>query len=71
MSAEVKHLLEVFEALGETEKEEAVVEILRRNPVGASDLTAKDFDTLADELFSQLDAEEGLLIFSVPTDSLQ
>lgn len=58
MSNPVRHLLELFDALPESDKQSAVAEILRRSPAAEADIPAAGFDALADELFSTLDAEE-------------
>lgn len=57
MSEPVRHLLELFDALPESDKRSAVAEILRRSPPGESDIPASGHDFLADELFAALDAE--------------
>ncbi|MBX9677118.1 MAG: hypothetical protein K2X38_00040 [Gemmataceae bacterium] len=59
MSEPVRRLLELFDALPESEKEAAVLALLRRQE-SADDVADAAFDTLADELFSGLDAEEGV-----------
>ncbi|MCI0701076.1 MAG: hypothetical protein L0241_08330 [Planctomycetia bacterium] len=58
MNESVRHLLELFDALPEPDKRSAVVEILRRAPVGEADIPASGLDELAGELFAALDAEE-------------
>lgn len=58
MSETVTHLLDLFDALPEPDKQSAVAEILRRRPVGEADIPAAGLNALADELFSALDAEE-------------
>lgn len=57
MSAPVQQLLDLFDALPEPDQREAAAEIVRRLPDGG-DLADGDLDTLADELFAALDAEE-------------
>ena len=56
MSAPVRQLLDLYDALPEPDKRAAAAEIFRRMPDG--DLTPGDLDALADELFAALDAEE-------------
>jgi hypothetical protein len=58
MSEPVTHLLALFDALPEPDKQSAVAEILRRSPPGAADIPATGLDALAGELFAALDAEE-------------
>jgi hypothetical protein len=58
MSEPVRHLLQLFDALPEPDKRSAVVEILRRAPVGEDDIPVTGLDELAGELFATLDAEE-------------
>jgi len=57
MSAPVRQLLDLYEALPEPDKRAAAAEIIRRMP-DEDGLTADDHDALADELFAALDAEE-------------
>jgi hypothetical protein len=57
MTSAVRDLLESFEALSETDQQEAAVEILRRmQPQG--ELPDEALVEIADELFRSLDAEE-------------
>lgn len=59
MSAPVRELLDSFEALSETDKHQAAVEILRRYPAPADgDLSETALVEIVDELFRALDAEE-------------
>ncbi len=58
MNAPVRQLLELFDALPESDKRSAVTEIIRRSPPGEDDMPASSHDALADELFASLDAEE-------------
>jgi hypothetical protein len=58
MSERVSHLLDLFYAMPEPERQSAVVEILRRSPLGEPDIPDAGLDALADELFAALDAEE-------------
>ena len=58
MSETVRHLLELFDALPEPDKQSAVAEILRRSPPGEDDIPGSGLDALADERFAALDAEE-------------
>ena len=57
MSAPVRQLLSLYDALPEPDKRAAAAEIIRRMP-DDGDLTADDHDALADDLFAALDAEE-------------
>ena len=57
MSDRVREVVASFEALPDSDKHDAVVEILRRTrPEG--DVPAATLDGLADELFAVLDDEE-------------
>ena len=56
MTIAVKHLLDSFDALTETEKHEAAAEILRR--AAPAELPDEAFVELADELFRELDTGE-------------
>jgi hypothetical protein len=58
MSDSVLNLLELFDALPESEKQSALSEILRRVRFGERDVPAEQLDGLAAELFAGLDAEE-------------
>jgi hypothetical protein len=58
MSEQVRHLLELFDTLSETDQRMAFVEILRRSPPGEADFPLSAHDALAAELFAVLDAEE-------------
>ena len=59
MTTAVHQLLESFDALSETDKHQAAVEILRRVPlVGEGDMPESALVEAADELFRALDAEE-------------
>jgi microcystin degradation protein MlrC len=59
MSEPVRRLLELFDALPASEKEAAVLALLRRHhPAG--DVPDQAFDLLADELLARLDAEESV-----------
>ncbi len=59
MTAPVQQLLDSFDALPETDKHQAAVEILRRYvPPAAGDVSEAALVDLADELFCALDAEE-------------
>lgn len=58
MSDQIRQLLNLFDALPESEKQTAVAEILRRTPQAEGDVPVSALDALADELFSALDAEE-------------
>jgi hypothetical protein len=58
MSDSVREILDRFDALPEVDKRTAVVELLRRSKPFSPDISATQFDQLADELFSTLDAEE-------------
>ena len=57
MSAPVRQLLDLYDALPEPDKRAAAAEIIRRMPDDGA-LTDDDHDALADELFAALDAEE-------------
>lgn len=57
MTTAVQSLLESFESLSESERQEAAVEILRRI-AGDGDLPEQGLVEAADELFQLLDAEE-------------
>lgn len=63
MSEAIRHLLELFDALPDPAKGTAVAEILRRNPPAEADISADGLDTIAEELFTGLDAEE---VFRAP-----
>ncbi len=56
VSAPVRQLLDIFDALPDPDKRAAAAEIFRRLP--DDDLTPAGHDALADELFAALDAEE-------------
>jgi len=56
MSNHVRELLASFDALPDLDKQIVAAEILRRSPEG--DLNTSTLDSLADDLFSTLDAEE-------------
>ena len=58
MSDSVIHLLDLFDALPEMEKQSALNEILLRVQSGGEDPPTHVFDGLADELFVVMDAEE-------------
>jgi len=59
MSTAVQQLLESFDALPETDRHRAAVEILRRAlPAVEGDLPDSALVATADELFRALDAEE-------------
>jgi hypothetical protein len=59
MTADVRQLLDAFDALPEVEKRQAVAEILRRVAGEAEgDLPESTLVEAADELFLALDAEE-------------
>jgi hypothetical protein len=58
VTAAVHDLIRLFDALSDTEKEEALAELLRRGLPGAADLSERDLTAAADDLFRQLDAEE-------------
>ncbi len=58
MSEPVSHLLNLFDALAEPDKQSVVAEILRRSPQGEADIPDAGFDALAGKLFAALDAEE-------------
>jgi hypothetical protein len=58
VSDPVRELLASFDALPESDKQVAAAEILRRTPMPEGDVPASTLDTLADELFAGLDAEE-------------
>jgi hypothetical protein len=56
LSEPVRRLLDLFDALPESDKQSAVAEILRRTPAGAADIPDAGLDALAGELFAALDA---------------
>lgn len=58
MSEPISRLLDLFDALPEPDKQSAVDALIRRKPLGESDLPEADLDALAGELFAALDAEE-------------
>ncbi len=59
MTAAVQQLLSAFDALTESEKQEAAVEVLRRaQPFGEADFPEEALVTAAEELVLQLDARE-------------
>lgn len=58
VSEPVSHLLDLFDALPEPDKQSAVAAILRRSPPAEDDIPAAGLDALAGELFAALDAEE-------------
>jgi hypothetical protein len=58
MTLSVRSLLDTFDALSETDRVEAAVEILRRVTPAESELPEQVFAEAADTLFSLLDAEE-------------
>ncbi|HEU5117467.1 MAG TPA: hypothetical protein VFT74_12555 [Isosphaeraceae bacterium] len=59
MSTAVQALIDSFDALSESERHEAVVEILRRSiPSDAADLSDEALVLAAEELFLELDARE-------------
>ena len=60
MTAPVKQLLDSFDALPESAKHEAAVEILRRVGGEKPDMSDAELVAIADELFSVLDGEEVL-----------
>jgi hypothetical protein len=59
MTTAVQSLLEAFESLSETERQEAAVEILRR-VIPEGELPERALVETADELFRMLDAEEAV-----------
>ena len=58
MSNSVNYLLSLFDALPEPDKQAVALEILRRSPLGETDVPLAELDALADELFVRMDAEE-------------
>ena len=58
MTLAVRALLETFDTLTETERQEAAVEILRRLSASEGELTEDTLVETADALFCALDAEE-------------
>jgi hypothetical protein len=58
MTVAVRALLESFDALSETDRVEAAVEILRRVKSAETDLPEQALVEAADTLFTLLDAEE-------------
>jgi hypothetical protein len=58
MTASVKQVLDSFDALPESDKHEAAVEILRRVGGEKADLSDAELAAIADDLFSALDDEE-------------
>jgi hypothetical protein len=58
MSVAVRKLLDSFDSLLPGEKQEAVVEILRRVPTEAGDLPDDVLTATADDLFRALDEAE-------------
>jgi hypothetical protein len=59
MTEALQHLLTSFDALSDTDKQQAAVEILRRlGNDGQGDLPEDTLVEAADELFRALDAEE-------------
>ncbi len=59
MTTKVKRLLDTFDALDPSEKQEAVVEVLRRASQGApGNLPEEALLQAADSLFRDLDARE-------------
>jgi hypothetical protein len=58
MTATVQQLLDSFDALSDTDKHQAAIEILRRVGGAEGDLPETALAEAADELFRALDAEE-------------
>ena len=59
MTADVRQILDSFEALSDTDKHEAAVEIIRRFSGGSKgDLPEQVLVEAADDLFQALDAQE-------------
>ena len=59
MSTSATQLLTAFDALPDGDKDDVVVALLTRRPVGGDALTDDDLTALADDLFQQMDADEG------------
>jgi hypothetical protein len=58
MAPKVKALLESFDALSESERQEAAVEILHRIAPAGAELSDQVLIGVADDVFAALDAEE-------------
>ena len=58
MTTAVQRLLDSFERLSEAERQESVVEILRRSQPPSGDLSDRTLVEIANELFCALDEEE-------------
>jgi hypothetical protein len=59
MTAPVRQLLDSFDALSDSDKHQAIVEILRRiSGTAEGDVPEQALAEAADELFQALDAEE-------------
>ncbi|VTU01211.1 unnamed protein product [Gemmataceae bacterium] len=56
MSEPVRHLLDLFDTLPESDKQSAVAAILLRRPSGEADIPDDGLDSLAGELFAALDS---------------
>lgn len=65
MPPAVKALLDAFDALSETDRHDAAVEILRRIKAADSDLSDQALLEAADRLFLTLDAEEAEAVNAV------
>ena len=62
MTPTVEHLLESFEQLTETEKQDLAIEVVRRTGIfGSPDLSDEEQTLLAEDLFLALDREEAEL----------
>jgi len=59
MSPTVQQILESFDSLAASEKRQVTLELLRRSAEVSSDLSNDDLTTLAEELFLNLDLQEG------------
>ena len=58
MTTAVHDLLETFDSLSDSERQEAAVEILRRITLSEGELTDDALVGVADDLFRLLDSEE-------------
>ena len=71
MTLSVRALLESFDALSETDRVEAAVEILRRVTSAEAELAEQAFVEAGDVLFSLRDAEEEAAVNANSSDDVQ
>lgn len=59
MTTDVQHILTAYDSLSAAEKQEAAIELLRRfQALSLPEMSGDLLTSLADELFSELDARE-------------